>query len=196
VSVGLGPVECLNLGFLVHAQYQRLLGRIQIEFHNIFQLLDKSLVPAKLERLDEMRLKVVLFPDSTNAGLRQPLCLRHAARAPVRRVRRSCVQSRLDNRFDFPSRDPRFPARAGRVLFESRHPQGQEPLPSKLNGWPGQPQFRRDILIGYAGSRHQDDMSSYHKPKGHRTTARVSVQRSLLGLDENDRRCFSAHDAA
>ena len=40
------PVERLNLAFFVYAQYQRLLGRIQIESHNIFQLLDKMLVPA------------------------------------------------------------------------------------------------------------------------------------------------------
>jgi len=40
-QAGLGSIQCLNLAFLVDAEHQGLLGRIEIEAHDIGQLLRK-----------------------------------------------------------------------------------------------------------------------------------------------------------
>lgn len=43
----LGPVQRLNLTFFIHTQHQRVLGRIQIQTHDIGQLLQKTHIPGQ-----------------------------------------------------------------------------------------------------------------------------------------------------
>ncbi len=45
----LSSIQGLNLRFLVDAQHQRLIGRIQVQAHNVTQFLDKPFVSAELK---------------------------------------------------------------------------------------------------------------------------------------------------
>jgi hypothetical protein len=53
---GLAALERLHLAFLVDAQDQRLVGRVEVEPHHIAQLLDEERVGRQLERVLAMRL--------------------------------------------------------------------------------------------------------------------------------------------
>jgi len=48
----LSAVEGLNLTFLVDAEHQGFVGRIQIQSHHVVEFLDETLVAAELEGLD------------------------------------------------------------------------------------------------------------------------------------------------
>src|SRR4030043_1660064 len=59
----LGPIQRLNLTFLVDAEHQCLLRRIEIEPHHVGQFLQKFGIPRQLERPYSMRLKTMTLPD-------------------------------------------------------------------------------------------------------------------------------------
>lgn len=58
----LGSIQRLDLTLFIHAQNERLLGRIQVEAHHVLQFFHKLRVSAELERFDQMRLEIVLLP--------------------------------------------------------------------------------------------------------------------------------------
>jgi len=53
----LGSIQSLSLAFLIDTQNQDLIRRVQIKTHHILQFLNKMLVSADLERLDQMGLR-------------------------------------------------------------------------------------------------------------------------------------------
>ena len=56
-QAGLGTIQSLNLALLVHAQHQRVLGRIQVQADDVFQFLGKMRIVADLEGFDPMRFQ-------------------------------------------------------------------------------------------------------------------------------------------
>ena len=54
---GLGSVQRLNRGLLIGTQHQRMLGRVQIQAHDIDHFVGKLFVSADFERLGQMGLK-------------------------------------------------------------------------------------------------------------------------------------------
>ena len=47
---GLCSFDSLNLTFLIDAQYQRTVGRVEVQADDIYAFLDESPVPAEFER--------------------------------------------------------------------------------------------------------------------------------------------------
>src|SRR5690348_1248005 len=64
---GLGAIEGLNLGLLVHAQDQGVDRRIEVEPDYVTHLLDELGVVGKLEALNPVRLQSEGMPDAGNA---------------------------------------------------------------------------------------------------------------------------------
>jgi hypothetical protein len=58
-----GPIESLDLGLFVHAEYQGAFGRIDVEPHDVADLFDELGVRAELEGVDEVRLEPEGPPD-------------------------------------------------------------------------------------------------------------------------------------
>ena len=159
-SDGWRAVQCLHRGLLVHAQHDRLLGRVQVQPDDIDQLLLKLRVVGQLECLDPVRFQP---PRSTPAAP----CLRHPAPRPssgssngfalrveflVRsRSRRSCpAGSRVSGH------DPRGPARTS-------------PNPPRRTGHatppsPATPQRPRDPRVRHTIGRHQQRLRPHHLP--------------------------------
>ena len=54
----LGALQRLVLALLVHAQHQRVVGRVQVRAHNVAQLLDEQWIRRQLETVGAMRLEV------------------------------------------------------------------------------------------------------------------------------------------
>jgi hypothetical protein len=65
----LGAIECLDLAFLVDAQDQGLVWRLEIKADHIVELFDKAFVAAELESLGQMRLQPVSIPNPLNRQL-------------------------------------------------------------------------------------------------------------------------------
>ena len=55
----LGPVQGLNLGFLIDGQHHRRAGRVQVQPDDVGDLLGESRVTAELERALPMRFQPV-----------------------------------------------------------------------------------------------------------------------------------------
>jgi hypothetical protein len=74
------------LAFLTDTQDEGSIRRIHIQAYDIDQFLDESLVPDQLEDLGQMRLKVVLAPNPTNAGFTDFLRPGHASATAMRGI--------------------------------------------------------------------------------------------------------------
>ena len=123
-QAGLGAVEGLNLALFIDAENQRFVRGIEIEPDHILDLAGKVLVARDLERLDEMRFQPVRSPDPLDAAQGDAGRRRHAATAPLGRVRRFLVQRHVHHSLDRLGRQ-RLDARGpGRILQKPLDPLG------------------------------------------------------------------------
>ena len=67
-QAGLGAVQRLNLALLVGAQHEGVLGRIQVQADDVFQLLRELGIAAELEGAYQMRLQSMGVPDAAHAA--------------------------------------------------------------------------------------------------------------------------------
>ena len=79
----LRPLQGLALALLVAAQYQSFVWRIQIQANHIPELALELGVLAQLERAPQVRLEVVLPPDTVPAVVRNPDGFGHRPHAPT-----------------------------------------------------------------------------------------------------------------
>src|SRR5580700_1248105 len=79
-------VQRLDLGLLVNAQHDRGIGWVQVEPHDVADLLDEQRVWRELEALALVRLKPESAPYTADRGLAHPGGVSHRARRPVRRI--------------------------------------------------------------------------------------------------------------
>jgi hypothetical protein len=195
-KTGLGPVESLDLTFFVQAQNKGLVRWIQIQAHDIAQLLDKVLVPTEFEGMDQMGLQVVLLPDATDGRFTQILGLGHSPRAPMRRTRRRRMEGGFNHGFDFTRRYFRNTTRPGCVFFQTGHSKSQKTLSPQLHGGTRDPQFASDILVQRSTGRQANDLGPLHKPGRKASAVRPPFQARLFlgGQDDGLRR--SAHQAS
>ena len=108
----LGAVERLDLALFVHAEHDRVLGRVQIQADDIDELLLEARVVGELERLHLVRLQAARGPDPLHRRRADPVRLGHRPAAPVRLTDRLLVQRRLDDLGDLLRRDRRLPTPA------------------------------------------------------------------------------------
>ena len=182
----LRAVQRLDLALLVDAQHQGLVRRIQIQPHDVGQLLDELRVAAQLEGLDPMRLEVVTRPDALDRGLAEPLGPGQRARAPVRRRGRRGVQGGFHYRADLLHRHPRLAAGPRRILFQPGHAQSQKPFAPQLHRRSGDLQGRGDVLAGNAVGGHRDDLRPDHLPIREASAPGPALQRGTLFGRQDD----------
>ena len=80
------PVEGLDLGLLVDTQDQSPLGWVEVEPHDVTDLLDEQRVRRKFERLGPMRLQGKGPPDTADGAL-QAVAMDAPSAGVVSRVR-------------------------------------------------------------------------------------------------------------
>jgi len=81
----LAALQRLTLALLVNAWNQRVLRRIQVQPHDVSQLLDEKRIRRELERFLPMRLQPKGRLHPPHSRLRNAGHLRHVATAPMRR---------------------------------------------------------------------------------------------------------------
>lgn len=187
------PVQSLNLTLFIYAHHQCLIRRIQRKTYNILKLLNRMLVPAEFERLDQMGLEMMLLSDATNGGLAETLCFGHRPGAPVDSVRRLKMQGCLDYRPDLLRREFWFTTRTGSILLQPSKTQSQKPLSPKLNGRPRYTQSLSNVLIQDPISCHDDNPGSNHFSIGEISTTGPCIQRGAFSWIQYNRSRCSAH---
>ncbi len=91
-----GAVERLDLGLLVDAEHEGRVGRVDVEAHDVADLVHEERVGRELEGLDQMRFQPEGPPDPRDRRLAHPGRLGHRAGRPVRGVSRRLLE-RLDD---------------------------------------------------------------------------------------------------
>ena len=74
----------LNLRFLVDAQHEGFVGRVEMEAHHVGHLLHEAMVRGQLEGFRAVGLQPAAGPEPLDRGVAYRLGLRHGPRAPVR----------------------------------------------------------------------------------------------------------------
>lgn len=178
----LSAVEGLNLTFLVDAENQGFVGRIQIKPDHIVEFLDEALVAAELEGFDQMRFQVVLLPDPVNGVFAQALGLGHTSRAPVGGIGRRRVQGGVDDGLDLVVRNPGNTPRARRILFEPRQPKRQETLTPELHSGPRDAQGTCNILAQQPVGSFANNLRALNQSEREATSRSPFVQhRAFVG---------------
>jgi hypothetical protein len=80
----LGAFQRLDLGLLVHAQHDRVLGRVQVQPDHVADLGRKLRVGGELERLGLPGLEVVLSPDPGDGAVADPQLSSEQPAGPMR----------------------------------------------------------------------------------------------------------------
>ena len=123
----LRPVKRLHLGLLVHAQHNRVLGRIQVQPDHIVDLLHEQRIGGQLERIGQVRFKVESLPDPADSGPGQAGTFRHGCPRPVGRVIRRFLQCIDDDFFYLLVSDRRLTSRT-RLINQSVQALVNKPL--------------------------------------------------------------------
>ena len=171
---GLRAIQRLNLRLLVNAQYQRLIRRIQVESDDISHFVDEQRIRGKFETLTAVRRQSESPPHAMHAAPTQAASCRQRARAPVRSMLRSGLQSHSQHFFHFlitePSRCPRswFIQQTINAFIHK----AAAPFANRLLG---HAQPRRDLRITLALGTRQNDA----RPLGQRLH-RLRSSRPLL----------------
>ena len=129
----LRSIKGLYLALFIDADDQRLVRRIEIEADNVAHLLNELRIGRQLERLRAMRLQAEGLPDPMYGRRRYARRLRHAARAPVRRVRGLCFERLCDNLLDPVIADLAW-CTASRLVVEAVKAMLREPLAPRSDG--------------------------------------------------------------
>ena len=161
----LGPVQRLDLGFLVDAQHHGPLRRVVVETHDVDDLLHEQRVVRQLEPVLDMGFEVEPLPDPPDGGRTQAAALGHRGTRPVGGILRQFLQGRHHDVLDLVEQDRRRPA--GPWLVEQAvQPRGDEPGPPAVHRGHAHPQICRDLLVRDAIGARQ------HDPRTHRQELR------------------------
>jgi hypothetical protein len=186
-QAGLGPIQSLNLALLVHAQHQRMFGRIQVQTDDVFQFLGERGIVADLERFYAMWFQTVGAPDAAHAGFADADSRRHRARAPVRGVAGLLARGHGHDALRQARTDRGFASGPGRVFQQPRHTQREKTLAPARNFFRRHEQADGNILVLSACGRQQHDASAFHHAQRERPAPGLGFQhRPLLRTQGND----------
>ena len=115
----LGSVQLLDLTLLIHAQNDGVLGRVQLEGHDIHQRLFKLCIVADVETDDPVRFEPSSFPDATHHAFAHAYSLCHFCAVPVRCFRGLLLSRLLNNLLSLRGNHPRFPPLACLFLLNT-----------------------------------------------------------------------------
>ena len=181
----LGPIQRLDLAFLVDADHYRTRRRIQVEPHHVAQLGFQLRVGGKLERLHPVRLDAPLAPDPRHRGERDPQPLRHQPRRPVRHTqmggRFPLVRQRLRQHRDLV--DHRGTSRT-RIVVEPVDSRLLIAAPPLEHRRPRRPRSIGDIGIGHPVSGQQHNPSPRRQPRRHRRRPRQRLQPTPITITQ------------
>ena len=165
----LGPIQRLNLGLLIDAEHDRVLGRVQIRPDNVGDLGDQLGIGRELERFGPPRLHPVMPPGPQHRRGIHPQMIGQQPRRPMRHTepgRRRCQRSGQD--FG-PVYGP-WPSRAPLILQPS-YSRAHIPVPPADHRRTRHPDLSGDLSVGDSIGGEQ------HDPGPLRQTALIELDR-------------------
>jgi len=177
----LGALQGLALALLVHADYQRVVRRAQVQADHVAQLLDEERVVGQLEAFGAVRLQAEELEVARNAALGDARLSSDRANAPVRRaIGRLGVQRGLDQMRHALVVDHARLARANVVVQTGDAPLDEPSAPLAHSGL-RQLQALGDGVVGFAVGAAQNDAGPIAQCSGKRAAARKALKlRTLL----------------
>ncbi len=192
-QAGLGAVQRLDLGLLVHTEHQRLIGRVQVQPNDIRELLQEPGIARELEGLDPVRLQIVAAPNRTDGGLAHALKVRHPPATPLGHPLRLARCGGLDDRLDLARRIGGLATAAGCDLPQALWPSFQKAATPQGDRRPAHAQRIGKHDIGPAACRTEHNAA----PKRHLLRRSVSrhppLQLLTLKLRYDQRRMAAGH---
>ena len=183
----LRAVQSLYLALLIGTQHERSLRGVEIQPHDIDDLLDELRVVAELERARQVRLEAVGLPDSPHHRSRHVQLRRQRPHRPVRGIGGLGLRRPFDDQAGHLVGSCRPSSAAGSILFDAGQPLFGEPSPPETHCWPRDAKVGGDIRVVPALGRLQHDLCPQHQPHGSRSTLRPTGQRASFFLSQSDR---------
>jgi hypothetical protein len=163
-----------------------MLGRIQVETHNVPHLLDQERIGRQLERLGPMRLQAERVPDAADRHAAQARRVRHPAQAPVSLAARRGLQGADHHAFDVRvGNRPRRP-RAG-FIVQTVEPVADKAAPPLPDGLRPRVQSPRNPGAGQPLATQQDDPRPPRQVRSRPGSGRQRFQALALRLRQHER---------
>ncbi len=185
----LGPRQRLDLRLLVDAEDHGGLGRVEVEPHDVVDLLHEQRVVGELEPVLSVGLEVEGPPDPPDRRAREPAALGHLRPRPVRGVARCRLQRGHHHVLDLLGADRRRPARS-RLVDQPVEAVLDEPGPPLTHRRRRTPDPVRDRRVVQAVGARQHDPRPQCQRLGRRRPTRPAPQLFTLvvGQDQLDLR--------
>ena len=153
---GLGAAQGLNLDFLIDAQHHGVIGRVQIQAHDVAHLLDEERIGGELEGFAAMRLQGKALKDPVHGGFRQPVGFRGLANTPVGSGGRPGLQRTAQQRGHLFVGNRAWPTRT-QLVIQALDAVLDETLPPLAHRGLRPPQARGNLGVGaaFGGPQHQ-----------------------------------------
>ena len=190
----LGSLQGLDRGFLIDADHHGILGRVQVQPHNVRCLLGKLRISAQAPTATTLKMNAVFAQDPPNLNRRHVSQGRSHQLAGPRRVPvwRPLVQLGQDPPLGGLVVHPRL-ARPRRVSQTRQTMFSETGTPLAHGGW-AHVQRKSDLLSRVSRRGSQHDTGSLHQALLCRGSAYPSFQRRSLLFTQLDRRCYSRHN--
>ena len=159
------------LTLLVATQHQGVLGRIQIQPDNGFELFGELRVAAELEGLDPMRFEAVLLPNPSHAGGADARRPSHRTGGPMGGVGRLLLRGHAHDARDGLLADFRGATGPRRILFEAADAQLEETRTPAGGLLDADSELLGDLLILLAPGGEQHDSRSFDDARRSRSRA-------------------------
>ena len=190
-----GPVQGLDLRFLIDAEHHGLLRRVQIQPDHVADLRVELGVGGELERLDPPRLQLPLAPDPRHRGERDPQLGAQQPGRPVRHPqmgRRPAVVGQ-GGHHDVDLVDLRRPP-AARLIVQGGDPAGVVAGPPVHHRRPRRPGPPRDLRVRQPLGGQQHDPRPLRQPGPDRARPHHPLQPRTITLTQDQRRS-NRHDS-
>ena len=162
---GLGAIQSLDLAFLVGAEDQGFVRRIEVEPNHVRQLLDELRIAADLERAGLMRLESVSVPDPMDSFRADADHGSQGTGRPVRGRWRQEGRGEGDDPLDDGRRDVRWATSARSVLFNASQPLLDEPAAPAPDAFAISLQSHRNVFVHEAFGGMEHDLGTQHQAR-------------------------------
>ena len=192
---GLGALQGLGLALLVDAQHQGMVGRVEIEAHDVADLLDEEGIGGELAMLLPVGLEVEGGPDALHRGFGHPDGLGHGTAGPVRTAAgRSGLECPLQQRHEGVVREGARPARPVFVV-QAHEALGAEAFAPLADCLAADPDPLGHRLVVQALGAQQHDAGAVHQARGQaaRPGPRLEFPAHLRADGERSQRTASGH---
>src|ERR1700676_1331249 len=153
-----------------------MLGRVEIESNDSFELVCELRIVADLEAVYAMRLEAVGPPYAPDRGVRYAHRAGHRAARPVRGVGRAALRGLLDHLGDHCGGNRRCPSGPRSILHQARNAQLEKAIAPSGNGARSRLHLSRNLFVLKPVGGQQHDPAAQCNSNWSRTTTSLLLQ--------------------